>query len=68
MNGIEPKTSRRCLLVLVVVALVIATVLIAVFSWQAYQWKNVALEALTLNERFIETNDALLDMLEERDM
>lgn len=58
--------SAKCLNILLIALCAIMAAGLAFYAYQAYQWKSVALEALSLNQKFVDTNNELLDMMEGR--
>lgn len=56
----------RWLNILLIALCAIMAACLAFYAYQAYQWKNVAIEAISLNQKFVETNNELLDMMEWR--
>ena len=52
--------------ILLIALCAILTAALGFYAYQAYQWKTVAIEAISLNQKFVETNNELLDMMEGR--
>lgn len=60
------EANKRWPIVLLVALCAALAIGVVLTSWQAYQWRSATLQATSLSQGFMEVNDALLELLEER--